>query len=160
MSCCDNVSNRSVDDSEDGKCATYLVLAVNSIASANSASSWTTSHTTWSTWSWWTIAPVCTTLSVWAISCHVACVSADTANDVGSEVALLWAVVFPVTDLTTVLAGLVLVITESTVKSSKLAQLVTLQLVLSFWNGSSLEGISSWSLIVAKVAQLTVSMML
>lgn len=72
----------------------------------------------------------------------MASVSADAANDVGSEVALLWAVVLPMTDLATVLAGLVLIITESTVKSGKLAQLVTLQLILSFWNGCGLNNVS------------------
>lgn len=68
----------------------------------------------------------------------MASVSTDTTDDVGGKVALFWAVVLPVADLTTVLAGLVLIITESTVKSSKLSKLVALELVLSFWNGCSL----------------------
>lgn len=140
ISCCENVSN---DQDATDWSKTNLVLAVDSIASANSTGSWTTCRTAWSTWSWWAIAPIRTTLSVRTISCHVASVSADTANNIGGKVALFWAVVLPVADLTTVLAGLVLVITESTVKSSKLTKLVALKLVLPFWNGCSLEVISS-----------------
>ena len=151
ISCCDNVSN---DQNATGWSKTYLVLAIDSIASANSAGSWTTCRTAWSTWSWWAIAPIRATLSVRTISCHVASVSADTTNNVGSEVTLLWAVVLPVADLTTVLAGLVLIVAESTVKSSKLTQLVTLELILPFWNGRSLEGISSCVSLSAKCGNL------
>ncbi len=68
----------------------------------------------------------------------MASVSTDAADDVGSEVALLRAIVLSMSDLSTVLACLVLVITESTVESSKLTELVALELVLSFWNRRSL----------------------
>lgn len=65
-------------------------------------------------------------------------VTADTADDVGGEVALLWAVVLSVADLSTVLAGLVLVVTKGTVESGELTELVALELVLTFWDRSSL----------------------
>lgn len=42
------------------------------------------------------------------------------------------------TDLSTVLAGLVLIVSECTVKCGKLAELVALELVLSLGNGSGL----------------------
>lgn len=65
-------------------------------------------------------------------------IATDTANDVGCEVLSLGAIVFPVTDHTAVLAGLVLVVTQGTVEGRKLAQLVALELVLTFGNGSGL----------------------
>lgn len=68
----------------------------------------------------------------------MSCISTNTADDVRGEIALLGAVEFSVSNLTAVLASLVLVITESTVESSKFTQLVTLQLVLTFWDGCSL----------------------
>ena len=42
-------------------------------------------------------------------------------------------------DFTTVLASLILVITESTVERGQLAKLVTLELVLAFWNRGRLK---------------------
>lgn len=68
--------------------------------------------------------------------------TADTANDACSEVLLLGAVVLAVTDFTTVLAGLVLVIAEGTVEGGKLTELISLEFVLAFRNGSSLQMIS------------------
>jgi hypothetical protein len=68
----------------------------------------------------------------------VASVTADTADDVGSVVLLLRAIILAMTDLATVLASLVLIVTEGAVQSGKLTKLVTLELVLSFWNGGSL----------------------
>lgn len=68
----------------------------------------------------------------------MASVTTDTADDVGSVVLALGAVVFAVTNLTTVLASLVLVVTKSTVEGSELTKLVALQLVLAFGDGSSL----------------------
>lgn len=62
----------------------------------------------------------------------------DTADDAGREVLLLWAVVFAVTDFTTVLAGLVLVVSKRTVEGGKLTKLVALEFVLSLRNGGSL----------------------
>ena len=68
--------------------------------------------------------------------------STDTADDARGEVLLLRAIVLAMTDFTTVLTGLVLVIAKGTVEGSKLAQLVALELVLAFGDGSSLLRIS------------------
>lgn len=67
-------------------------------------------------------------------------VAADATDNVGGEVFGVRAVVLAVTDFTAVLASLVLVVTESTVESSQLTQLVALELVLTFGNGGSLRG--------------------
>jgi hypothetical protein len=64
-------------------------------------------------------------------------ISTDSADNVRSEVTLLGTIVLSVTNLTTVLAGLILVVAKSTVKSSKLTQLIALELILSFWDGCS-----------------------
>ncbi|KAK1715567.1 uncharacterized protein BDZ83DRAFT_54194 [Colletotrichum acutatum] len=68
------------------------------------------------------------------------------------------------TDLATVLASLVLVVTEGTVEGSKLAKLVALELVLSFGNGRGLAEEScqhSLPIVIEKVGGgLTVSMTL
>lgn len=69
-------------------------------------------------------------------------IAANTANDASGVVLLLGAVVLAVTDLAAVLASLVLVITEGTVESSQLAQLVTLEFILAFGDGSSLLHVS------------------
>ena len=79
------------------------------------------------------------TIPVRTISSHMACVTTDATDDVGGEVALLWAVVFAVTNLSTVLASLVLIVTKSTVECGKLTKLVALELVLAFGNRSSLH---------------------
>jgi len=81
--------------------------------------------------------PVLAALAVGTIASHMTCVTADTTDDGGSVVALLRAIVFPVTDLTAVLTSLVLVITQSTIECSKLSKLITLQLVLALRDGSS-----------------------
>jgi hypothetical protein len=65
-------------------------------------------------------------------------VTADTADDVGSIVLLLGAVVLAVSDLAAVLACLVLIITEGAVQRGKLAKLVPLELVLALGNRCSL----------------------
>jgi len=67
----------------------------------------------------------------------VTSITADTADNVGSVVLLFRAVIFAMTDLTAVLAGLVLVVTKGTVQSGKLAKLVPLELVLAFRDRSS-----------------------
>lgn len=66
-------------------------------------------------------------------------VATDATDNVGGEVLGVRAVVLAVTNLTTVLASLVLVVTESTVESGKLTQLVALELVLTFGDGGSLR---------------------
>ena len=69
----------------------------------------------------------------------MASVATDTTDDVGSEVALLGAVILAMANLATVLASLVLIITKGTVKSGEFSQLITLKLVLAFGNGCSLN---------------------
>ena len=76
------------------------------------------------------------------ISSHVPSIPANTTDDVGSEVLLLGAVVLSMTNLSTVLACLVLIVTKSTVKSSKFTELIALELILSFGNGGGLATVS------------------
>jgi hypothetical protein len=71
----------------------------------------------------------------------VAGVATNTTNDVGGEVALFGAVVFAVSYLAAVLTSLVLVVAQSTVEGCKFAQLVALELVLTFGDGSGLQEI-------------------
>jgi hypothetical protein len=66
-----------------------------------------------------------------------------TADDASGVVLLLRAIVLPVADFTTVLAGLVLVITEGAVEGGKLAKLVPLQLVLTFRDRCGLTRLAS-----------------
>ena len=70
-------------------------------------------------------------------------IPADTADDIGRIVLLLRAVVLAVTNLTAVLASLVLIVAQRSVQRGKLAELIALELVLAFWNGSSLENLIS-----------------
>jgi hypothetical protein len=106
-----------------------LHLTIHSIASTGTGS--TTSVRTSA------VAPVTASLAVRTITSHMACIATNTTNDVGSEVTLLRAVILAVSDLTTVLASLVLIVTESTVKGSELTELVALQFVLAFRDGGS-----------------------
>jgi hypothetical protein len=68
----------------------------------------------------------------------VACVTTDTADDASSVVLSLRAVVLAVANLATVLASLVLVISEGTVECGEFSQLVALELILAFRDRSSL----------------------
>jgi hypothetical protein len=65
-------------------------------------------------------------------------VATDTANNVGSEVLSVRAVVLAVTNFAAVLASLVLVVTKGTVERGEFTQLVSLELVLAFGDGGSL----------------------
>lgn len=69
----------------------------------------------------------------------MACIATDATDDTGSEVLLLGTVVLAMTDLATVLACLVLIVTERAVEGGQLTKLVALQLVLAFGDRSSLE---------------------
>ena len=69
----------------------------------------------------------------------MACVTADSADDACREVLALGAVVLAVTNLTAVLASLVLIVSEGTVEGSQLTKLVTLELVLTFGDRGSLR---------------------
>ena len=69
----------------------------------------------------------------------MSCIAANTADDVGSEVLLLRTVIFTMTDLSTVLTSLVLIITQCSVEGGKFTELVPLQFVLAFRDGGSLS---------------------
>jgi len=69
----------------------------------------------------------------------VASTSTDTTDDISSEVALFWAVIFTVTKATAILADLILIITKGTVQSGELAKLIALVIVLSFRGGGRLQ---------------------
>jgi hypothetical protein len=62
----------------------------------------------------------------------------DAADDVCGEVALFWAIVLAVADVSAVLADLVLVVAERAVECSELAELVPLVVVLTLRRGSGL----------------------
>lgn len=87
---------------------------------------------------WAIIAPACTSLSVGTVAGHMAGIATHSADDASSKVLLLRAVVLAVSYLSTVLASLVLIVTQSSVQSGELTELVTLQFVLALGNGSSL----------------------
>ena len=72
-------------------------------------------------------------------------VTADSTDDIGCEIALFWTVKFAMTDLTTVLACLVLIVTKSTIKCCKLTELVAFEFVLAFGDRCSLQMISKVS---------------
>lgn len=82
------------------------------------------------------VAPAGTTLAIRAVPGEMSGVATDSANDAGSEVLPLGTVILPMSNFTTILAGLVLVVSKSAVKSSKLSELVSLEVVLTFRNGS------------------------
>lgn len=69
-------------------------------------------------------------------------VATDATDDACSEVLLLRAVVLAMTDLATVLASLVLVVSEGTVERGEFTELVSLEFVLAFRNRRSLESVS------------------
>ncbi|KAI6776350.1 hypothetical protein HG530_000295 [Fusarium avenaceum] len=98
----------------------YLVFTVNSISAIDTTSS---SRTT----SRIVVAPAGTTLAIGTIASHMACVSTDTADDAGSEVLFLRAVVLAMTNLATVLASLVLIVSQGTVECGEFSKLVALE---------------------------------
>jgi hypothetical protein len=93
----------------------------------------------------WQVAPVGAASTFGTVARKVTSISADTADNTGGEVFGVRAVVLAVADLAAVLAGLVFVVTESTVERGELAQLVPLELVLAFGNRSSL-GVNQYEL--------------
>lgn len=111
-----------VEQKNGGFRSTHLHLAINSV--------------TLSAWS--VVPPISSPLTIRTISRHVSCVTTDTTDDVGSEVALLGTLVPTMADLATVLTRLILVVTESTVQRGKFTQLVPLQFILSFGDRCSL----------------------
>lgn len=65
--------------------------------------------------------------------------STNAADDASSVILLLRAVVLSMADLTTVLAGLILIVSECTIQGGEFTELVALELVLTFGDGSSLS---------------------
>lgn len=111
----------------------YLILGIG-LTSANSPSR----PGTWSI-----VAPILASLSVGTIAGHVTCVTTDATDDACRVVLLLRAIVFSVTNLSTILTRLVLIVTQRSVQSGQLTQLVALELVLAFRDGSGLYRVSS-----------------
>ena len=74
------------------------------------------------------------------VTSHVACASADTANNVRCEVTLFGAVVLAMANITTVLANLILVIAKRSVQRSEFPKLITFVIILTFGGRSSLGG--------------------
>ena len=72
------------------------------------------------------------------VTSHVACASADTADNVRCEVTLFGAVVLAMANITTVLANLILIVTKSTVKGGEFAELVALVVILTLGRRSGL----------------------
>jgi hypothetical protein len=110
----------------EGDGSTCLHLAVDEIATANFTSGTAV------------IAPASTPLPVGTIARHVASVAAHAADNASSVILSLGTVILAVANLPAVLAGLVLIISESTVERGKLSKLVSLEFVLSFGDGCSL----------------------
>lgn len=65
-------------------------------------------------------------------------ITTNATNNVSGKVALFWTFISTMTNLTTILTSLILVITKSTVEGSQVTKLITLVLVLTFGNGGSL----------------------
>jgi hypothetical protein len=84
------------------------------------------------------VAPGLTDLAIGTVTSHVPSLTADAADDAGSEVLLLRAIILAMADLAAVLAGLILIVAKSTVEGGKLAELIALELVLAFGDGGSL----------------------
>lgn len=71
---------------------------------------------------WWSIiTPILATSTIWAVASHVAGIATNATDYVGGVVLCLRAVVLAMADLATVLAGLILVVAQSTVKRCELS---------------------------------------
>ena len=92
---------------------TYLVLAIDNISAANPTRRTVPAHGSRAI-----ITPARASLPVRTIARHVARVPADSADDVGCVILALWAVILAVTNLPTVLTGLVLIVPERSVQGS------------------------------------------
>jgi len=71
------------------------------------------------------------------ITSHMSGAAANTTNDVSSEVPLLRTVVFAMTHTPTILADLVFIIAEGTVKRCEFAKLISFMIILTFWSRRS-----------------------
>jgi len=66
-------------------------------------------------------------------------VTTDTANDIGRVILPFGAVVLAMTDLTAILTGLVLIVTQCAVQSSQFTELTSLKLILTLGDRGSLD---------------------
>ena len=80
------------------------------------------------------VAVVSTARAIRTIACKVTSVAANSTNDVSGKILGLRAIVFPVTDLSAILAGLIFIIAESSVQRSELTQLVSFERVVALGN--------------------------
>lgn len=83
------------------------------------------------------VTPISASLPIGTVAGHMSGISTNAANDVGSEITLLRTIVFTMSNLTTILASLVFIVTKSTVEGGKFSELIPLELVLAFRNGRS-----------------------
>ena len=68
----------------------------------------------------------------------MSCAATNSADDVSSEITLLWAIVFAVANATTILTNLILVVAKCTVESGQLPELVAFVVILTLRSRSSL----------------------
>lgn len=85
------------------------------------------------------VAPGLADLAFGTVASHVTSLATDATDDAGREVLLLRAIVLAMTNLSTVLTGLVLVVAKGTVEGGELSELVALEFVLTFGDGCSLK---------------------
>jgi hypothetical protein len=104
-----------------------LHLSVDSIAAAGTAAG---------TGPGAAVTPASALLAIGTILGHVPSITTNSANNAGRVVLSVGTVNLAMTNLTTVLAGLVLVVSQGTVESSELTKLVALEFVLAFGDGS------------------------
>jgi hypothetical protein len=82
------------------------------------------------------VAPISSPLAIRTVFGHVTSISADSADNAGSEVPLLRTIIFAMSDLTAILTSLIFIITKSTVKGCKLSELVSFEFILDLWDRS------------------------
>ncbi len=100
----------------------HLILAIDSVHGTNPGSRTTRT----------VVTPARTPLPVWAVPCHVTGITTDATDYVGRVVLPLRALKLAVADLAAVLAGLVLIVSKGTVQGCQFAELVPLELILTF----------------------------
>ena len=69
---------------------------------------------------------------------HVPCTATNPADDIGSKITLLWAIVFAVANTTTILTDLILIVAKCAVECSQLPELVAFVVILTLWSRSGL----------------------
>ncbi|KAF2758022.1 hypothetical protein EJ05DRAFT_374576 [Pseudovirgaria hyperparasitica] len=86
-----------------------LIFAIDSIATTDASRRSSVQATSRSTSI--VVPPIGSTLTVRAITSHMSGIATYATNDIRSKVPLLWAIIFPVPDLTTILTSLIFIIT-------------------------------------------------